>query len=143
MFMGEFHHTIDEKGRMIIPAKLRYQLGNDFIITKGLDRCLFIYPEVEWQQVMDKYKKLPNTREVRNFLRVLLSGATTCNIDKMGRVNINPNLIQYAGLDKDCVIVGVNERLEIWSLENWQQFMNDNEDNFSQTADKLFETMVI
>lgn len=141
--MGEFHHTIDEKGRMIIPAKLRYQLGNDFIITKGLDRCLFIYPEVEWQQVMDKYKKLPNTREVRNFLRVLLSGATTCNIDKMGRVNINPNLIQYAGLDKDCVIVGVNERLEIWSLENWQQFMNDNEDNFSQTADKLFETMVI
>ncbi len=143
MFMGEYHHNIDDKGRITIPSKLRDLLGHDFVITKGLDNCLFIYPKAEWEQVMDKYKNLPNTKNVRNFLRVFLSGATTCEIDKMGRCNIAPSLIKYASLKKECVIVGVNERLEIWSLETWEKFMKDNENNLSTIADELFENMVI
>ena len=143
MFMGEYHHTIDEKGRITIPAKLREELGHDFIVTKGLDNCLFIYPKAEWQRIMEKYKNLPNTKNVRNFLRVFLSGAVSSELDKMGRCNINPSLIKFATLKKECVIVGVNERLEIWSLENWNRFMKDNEDNLSTIADELFENMVI
>ena len=143
MFMGEYHHTIDEKGRITIPAKLREELGHDFIVTKGLDNCLFIYPKTEWQRIMEKYKNLPNTKNVRNFLRVFLSGAVSSELDKMGRCNINPSLIKFATLKKECVIVGVNERLEIWSLENWNRFMKDNEDNLSTIADELFENMVI
>ena len=115
MFMGEYHHTIDDKGRIIIPSKIRYDLGEEFIITRGLDKCLFIYPKSEWNNIISKYKDLPNTKDARNFMRFFLSGATLCSFDKQGRINIPIPLTAYAGLIKECVIIGVDDRLEISS----------------------------
>lgn len=138
MFMGEFWHTIDEKSRLIIPSKLRYDLGEEFILTKGLDGCLFIYPKEEWNNIVKKYKELPNTKDARNYLRFFLSGATTCGFDKQGRIIIPQPLVKYADLKKECVIIGVNERLEIWSEERFNNFLNENEDIISDIAEKLF-----
>lgn len=139
MFMGEYNHTIDEKGRITIPSKIREQLGHDFIVTRGLDNCLFIYPKEEWENIITKYRNLPNTRDARNYMRFLLSGATTNEFDKQGRINIAGPLIKYAELKKDCVIIGVNERLEIWDKEKWDNFIEINEETMSDIADKLFE----
>ncbi len=136
--MGEYHHTIDEKGRIIIPSKIRYDLGENFIVTRGLDNCLFIYPKNEWVEIINKYKLLPNTKDARNFMRFFLSGATTLEFDKQGRINIPMPLIKFANLKKDCVIIGVNERLEIWSKENWEEFLSQNEANLTEIADSLF-----
>ena len=138
MFMGEYNYTIDDKGRLTIPAKLREQLGHDFIITRGLDKCLFVYPKEEWNNVINKYKELPNTKDARNFMRFFLSGATQNEFDKQGRINIANSLIKYANLNKDCVIIGVNDRLEIWNKELWDKFITDNEENLSDIAEKLF-----
>lgn len=138
MFMGEYHHTIDEKGRLTIPSKIRDELGEKFIVTRGLDHCLFLYPSQEWKQIILKYKDLPNTKEARNFMRFFLSGASECTFDKQGRINISTPLVSYASLDKDCVIIGVNDHLEIWSKSYWNDFMENNEDSFSDMADHLF-----
>ena len=140
MFMGEYHQKIDDKGRLTIPSKLRYELGESFIVTRGLDNCLFIYPKEEWNQVISKYKELPNTKDARNFMRFFISGATEVNFDKQGRINIPMPLIKYSDLLKDCIVIGVNERLEIWSKENWDSFIENNEENLSDIADKLFST---
>ncbi|MCM1371334.1 MAG: division/cell wall cluster transcriptional repressor MraZ [Clostridium sp.] len=138
MFMGEYHYSIDDKGRITIPSKLRYDLGENFILTRGLDGCLFIYPKSDWQQIIAKYKELPNTKDARNFMRFFLSGAIECELDKQGRVNINQPLMNYANLEKDCVIIGVNDRIEIWSKNRWETFIIENEDNLSDIADNLF-----
>lgn len=138
MFMGEFHHTIDSKGRIIVPAKLRENLGEQFIVTRGLEGCLFIYPKNEWEHIISKYKELPDTKDRRYFMRIFLSGATVCELDKQGRINIPAPLVQYSKLIKDCLIIGVDERLEIWSKESWEEFINENEDNLSDIADNLF-----
>lgn len=138
MFMGEFHQKIDEKGRITIPAKLRYELGDSFIITRGLDGCLFVYPKEVWNSIIKKYESLPNIKDTRNFMRFFLSGANCENFDRQGRVNISAPLIKHASLDKNCVVIGVGDRLEIWSLELWNKFNEENSDIFSQTADKLF-----
>lgn len=140
MLMGEYHHTIDEKGRITIPSKIRYELGESFVVTRGLDGCLFVYSSDEWKNVIDKYKELPNTKDARNFMRFFLSGATESSFDKQGRVNISVPLIKYAELKKECIVIGVNDHLEIWSKEKWENFMNENEDNFSDIADHLFES---
>ena len=136
--MGEYHHSIDEKGRIIIPSKFRYDLGESFIVTRGLDGCLFVYPKSEWENIVKKYKELPNVKDARNFMRFFLSGAVNAEFDKQGRINISTPLANYAGLKKDCVVIGVNDRLEIWSKERWEEFMNQNEENFSDMADNLF-----
>ncbi len=138
--MGEYHHSLDDKGRLTIPSKIREELGSSFVITRGLDGCLFIYPNEEWKQVINKYKELPNIKDARNFMRFLLSGASNCDFDKQGRVNLSLPLMKYAGLTKECVIIGVNDHLEVWSEERWQSFMEINEEQFSDIADKLFET---
>ena len=142
MFMGEYNYTIDDKGRITIPAKLRENLGHDFIITRGLDKCLFVYPKTEWENVINKYRELPNTKDARNFMRFFLSGATANELDKQGRINIAPTLRTYANLNKDCVIIGVNERLEIWDKESWDTFIKTNEENLSDIADKLFQVNI-
>ena len=138
MFMGEYHHTIDDKGRLTIPSKLRYELGEEFVVTKGLDGCLFVYPKDEWNNITQKYKELPNTKDARNYLRFFLSGANLCGFDKQGRINITQPLINYADLKKDCIIIGVNDRLEIWNKERFEKFLSDNEDIMSDIADSLF-----
>lgn len=142
MFMGEYHHTIDEKGRLTIPSKLRYELGEEFIVTRGLDKCLFVYKKDEWNNIVNKYKDLPNIKDARNFMRFFLSGATVCGFDKQGRINITIPLSKYADLEKDCIIIGVNDRLEIWSKQNWENFIDENEANLSEIADNLFASNI-
>ena len=139
MFMGEYHHSIDEKGRLIIPSKFRTELGDSFVITRGLENCLFVYSLVEWNKITDKLRKLPFTKQnARNFNRFLLSGATITELDKQGRANIPSTLVDFASLDKDCVIIGVNDRLEIWSKSKWENFFSENEDKLSDIAEDLF-----
>lgn len=140
MFIGEYNHTIDDKGRIIIPSKLRNNLGNNFIVTRGLDGCLFIYSNDEWTNIINKYKNLPDSKDKRNFLRVFLSGATVCEYDRQGRINIPQSLINYAGLNRECIIVGVFDRLEIWAKESWNNFIEENTDNLSDIADSLFKS---
>ena len=138
MFMGEYHHSIDAKGRLIVPTKLRDDLGENFIVTRGLEGCLFVYPKNEWDKIINKYKELPDTKDRRYFMRIFLSGATVCELDKQGRINIPMPLIQYSNLVKECLIIGVDERLEIWSKESWEKFIEANEANLSEIADNLF-----
>ena len=141
MFMGEYHHSIDTKGRIIIPSKLRDDLGENFIVTRGLDGCLFLYPNEHWNAIINKYKELPDTKDKRQFLRIFLSGATTCEYDKQGRINIPKPLTEYAALEKDCIIIGVDEKLEIWSKERLEEFIAVNEENMSEIADNLFNSI--
>ena len=138
MFMGEYHQKIDDKGRLTIPAKIRYELGDNFIVTRGLDGCLFIYKKETWDKLINTYQDLPNVKEARNFMRFFLSGANPQNFDKQGRINISAPLIKYANLSKDVIVIGVGDRLEIWDNENWDKFISENEDNFSLMADNLF-----
>lgn len=138
VLMGEFTHTIDDKGRLIIPAKFREQLGPHFIVTRGLDGCLFGYPLAEWTLLEQKLAALPLTkRDARAFVRFLYSAATDCEIDKQGRINIPPTLRDHGGLMKKCVIVGVSNRLEIWSDERWQAFASATAENFDEIAEDL------
>ncbi|MBS7021073.1 MAG: division/cell wall cluster transcriptional repressor MraZ [Firmicutes bacterium] len=141
LLMGEYHHSIDEKGRITIPSKVRYDLGESFIVTRGLDNCLYVYPKEQWETIITKYQQLPNTKDARNFMRFFLSGATACEFDKQGRINIQAPLIHYADLKKDCVIVGVSDHLEIWSQERWDTLLLENEENFSNMADELFSNL--
>lgn len=140
MLMGEYHHSIDDKGRLIIPSKFRNDLGEEIIITRGLDKCLFVYSKEEWKKVTSKLETLPFTKkDARDFNRFFLSGATTSVFDRTGRINITSPLVQYANLTKDCVIIGVNERLEIWDEGIFNSFIESNIDNFSAIAENLFE----
>ena len=140
MFMGEYRHTIDEKGRIIIPAKFREELGQTFVVTRGLDSCLFVYPEDEWKQLEQKLKALPFTRsDARAFTRFFFSGATEAELDKQGRVNIPGNLRQFAKLDKECVVLGVSTRVEIWSKHIWESYFSQSEDSFNEIAEKIVD----
>jgi len=140
MLMGEYHHNIDEKKRIIIPSKFRDDLGDKIIVTRGLEGCLFAYSEKEWSQIVSKLKSLPFTKkDARSFVRFFLSGATECEFDKQGRITIATSLAQYAFLIKECVIIGVNDRLEIWDEGTWNKFMLDNNDSLSDIAEHLFE----
>lgn len=140
MFMGEYHHNIDEKGRLIMPSKFRYDLGENFIVTRGIDSCLFVYPKETWNKLTSKLNELSFTKkDVRSFQRFFLSAATLSEFDKQGRINIPTPLADYASLTKECVIIGVNDRIEIWSKENFDKFLNDNIDNISEIAENLFD----
>ena len=143
MFIGEYHHTIDEKGRIIIPAKFREELGNTFIITRGIENCLFVYSEENWAQITNKLNSLPFTKkDARTFNRFFMSGATSVELDKQGRVNISKPLIDYASLLKDCVIIGTGDRLEVWSQESWESFFDSTKDSMSDIAENLFNESV-
>ena len=140
MFMGEYHHNIDENGRLIMPSKFRYDLGENFIVTRGIDSCLFVYPKETWNKLTSKLNELSFTKkDVRSFQRFFLSAATLSEFDKQGRINIPTPLADYASLTKECVVIGVNDRIEIWSKENFDKFLNDNIDNISEIAENLFD----
>ncbi len=140
MLMGEYHHNIDEKKRLVIPSKFRSELGNKFIITRGLEKCLFVYSEKEWNKIIDELNTLPFTRkDVRCFTRFFLSGAVLSEIDQLGRVSITSPLIEYAEINKECVIIGANDHLEIWALESWNKFVEENIDSLSTVAESLFK----
>lgn len=138
MFMGEYNHTIDDKGRIIMPSKFRDGLSNEFVITRGMDCCLAIYPIDAWKEIISHYQQLPNTKDARSFMRFLISGASTVCIDKQGRINIPSSLSLYASLNKDCSIIGVDDHIEIWNTEIWNKYLSDNEPNIADIADKLF-----
>ena len=122
MLMGEYSHSLDTKGRLIMPAKLRQDIGDKFILTKGLDGCLFAFSQTEWNNFEEKLKGLPlSVKNARNFVRFFLSGATECEIDKQGRFLIPTNLRISANLEKDAIIIGVGTRIEIWNKETWEK----------------------
>ncbi len=138
MFIGEYHHNVDAKGRLIVPAKFREDLGEVFILTRGLDQCLFGYPLNEWKIIEDKLKDLPMTKkDARAFTRFFFSGATECEIDKQGRINISSPLLNYAKLEKECVILGVSNRIEIWSQDIWNDYFNESADSFAEIAENM------
>lgn len=138
MFMGEYHHNMDDKGRLTIPSKIRYELGEEFIVTRGFDGCLFVYKTEDWENLIKKYKNLPNVKDVRNFMRFFLASASKTCFDKQGRINLSTSLIKYAELKKECVIIGVLDRLEIWDLDKWNCFSLENEKNLALVVDNLF-----
>lgn len=135
MFMGEFIHTIDAKGRIIIPSKFREELGDEFVITLGLDGCLFAYPNSEWEAFVDKLKTLPGTKEARQLQRYFMAGAAACQADKQGRILIPARLRENASLDKDIVFVGVLNKIEIWNKERWEN------NNYYDDVDSIAEHM--
>jgi MraZ protein len=137
MFMGEFDHTIDAKGRIIIPAKFREDLGEQFVLTLGLDGCLFAYPNDEWQVFIEKLKTLPGTKEARKLQRYFMAGAAACEIDKQGRILIPAKLRTAAALEKDIVFVGVLNKIEIWSKQRWDE--NNDYDDVDQIAEHMSE----
>lgn len=140
MLMGEYHHNIDDKGRLTLPSKFRDDLGEEFVVTRGLEECLFVYPKHEWEKISNQLSKLPFTKkDARSFMRFFLSGATATVFDKQGRINITSPLISYAGLKKECVVIGVGDRLEIWDSDNWNDFYTKNQEAMSSIAENLFD----
>ena len=125
MFMSEYNHTIDAKGRLIIPAKFREPLGEEFVLTRGLDGCLYIYPMDEWEAFEEKLRALPLTnKDARAFSRFFVAGATTCELDKQGRILVPQTLREFAGLEKDVILAGNLSRVEVWSKEKWSENCN-------------------
>ncbi|MFG6149011.1 division/cell wall cluster transcriptional repressor MraZ [Halobacillus sp. B23F22_1] len=140
MFMGEFQHNIDTKGRIIVPSKFRDELQEGFVLTRGLDQCLFAYPMNEWKLLEEKLKKLPLTKkDARAFTRFFFSGAVECEVDKQGRVNIPPPLRSHAKLDKECVVIGVSNRIEFWSKDLWENYFEESEESFSEIAENMLD----
>ncbi|NMB26744.1 MAG: division/cell wall cluster transcriptional repressor MraZ [Tissierellia bacterium] len=140
MFIGEYQHTIDNKGRVIMPSKFREDLGSNFIMTKGLDNCLFVYPMDEWIVLQEKLKSLPFTnRDARAFVRFFFAGATECTLDKQGRILIPGNLREHAKLEKDATIIGVATRIELWSNEEWANYNDDDSLSYDSIAEKMAE----
>ena len=140
MLMGEYHHNIDDKGRLIIPSKFRNELGNQYIITKGLDKCLFVYSVDEWNKLVKDLNTLKFTKKnVRAFERFFVGGASLNEFDKQGRISITSPLVHYANINKECVIIGVNERLEIWDKDEFDTFIKNNENTLEEIAEDLFE----
>lgn len=140
MLLGEYHHNIDDKGRLVIPTKYREELGDEFIIARGIERCLYVYSMDEWEKLVGKLNTLPFTKkDARTFTRSFFSGATVGKFDNSGRINITSPLVSYAGLTKECVIIGVNDRLEIWSEDGFNNFINDNAEQLEDIAEHLFE----
>lgn len=144
MFMGEFHHNIDDKARLVMPSKFREELGDAFVVTRGLEGCLFVYSKNEWNNLVERLKKLPFTKkDARAFLRFFLSGAIECTLDKQGRLMLPSPLVSYANLVKECVVIGVNDRLEIWSKESFDTFFDENIDNIASLAEDLFDGLEV
>ena len=142
MFMGEYSHSIDTKGRLIIPAKFRELLGEEFVLTKGLDGCLSIYPMDEWNAFEEKLKALPLTnKSARTFSRFFVAGAASCELDKQGRILVPATLREFAGLEKDVVLTGSLNRIEIWSKAKWIE--NSNYDDMDSIAEGMQEMGIV
>ena len=138
MFIGEYNHTLDAKGRLIVPSKLRESLGERFFLTKGLDGCLSVYPQEEWETFTNKIHELPMTnKDARKFSRFFLAGASECEIDKQGRILIPANLREFAKLEKEAVLVGVSNRIEIWNRDKWEEINDVDVDDMDDIAQHM------
>jgi MraZ protein len=140
MFIGEYSHSLDEKGRMSVPAKFRDELAKGLILTRGLDGCLWLYTETEWEKIADQTSQLPITqKKARSFGRFLLSGAMDLKMDKIGRVIVPKYLADYAGIKNKVVVIGMRDRLEIWAEDKWNNFRVEMENNSDEVAENLSE----
>lgn len=140
MFIGEFEHNIDDKGRLIMPAKFREELGKEFVVTKGLDGCLFVYSEKEWSNIVETMHEKPmTTLKARKFMRFFFAGATNCEVDRQGRILLPLNLREYAGLTKEVVLAGVSSRIEIWSKDKWEDTSEYSADEMDAIAEDMAE----
>lgn len=138
MFYGEYQHSVDAKGRFIVPSKFRDGLGEKFIVTKGLDNCLFVYSKEEWTNLENKLKSLPFTdKDVRAFVRFFFAGATECELDKQGRVLLPQNLREHAGVQKDIYVIGVSARVEIWDKVKWEEYSSGDNMSAENIAEKM------
>ena len=138
LLIGEYEHSIDTKGRLIMPAKLKEDIGEKFIITKWLDGCLFVYSQKEWQVCEEKLRTFPLTnKDARALMRFFLAGATECEIDKQGRFLIASNLREFAGLEKEVVIIGVLNKIEIWSKDKWLKYSEEENMEADEIAEKM------
>ena len=144
MLIGEFEHSIDTKGRLVLPAKIKDDLGKEFIVTKGLDGCLFGYSLAEWNKFEEKLKTLPLTNKItRDFVRFFLSGAVEEETDKQGRFLLPANLREYASLTKDAVIIGVGTRIEIWDKKKWNEYNSEENLSVDKIAEKMTELGIL
>ncbi len=144
MYYGEYFHSIDRKGRLILPAKFREVSKSNFVekfyVTRGLDKCLFMFSEEEWRQQEGKFKAMPFTKqESRTFNRLYFSGAVEVVPDRQGRILLPPYLKDFAGIKKDVTIVGVSNRIEIWSREKWHEFYANNQQSFESISEKIMD----
>lgn len=138
MFIGEFHHTLDDKGRLAVPVKFRAELAQGAVVTRGLDRSLFLYPKEEWEKLAAKIAALPLSQaDTRAFARLMLAGAMDVDIDKSGRITIPEYLRQYAGLLKDAVVTGLYDRVEIWDEKAWDEYSTKTENTGNDIAERL------
>ncbi len=138
MLMGEYVHIMDEKGRINVPSRLRDSLGERFVVTRGLDNCLFIYPLNEWTALEKKLRTMSSTRaEARAFLRLFFSGAAEVDLDRQGRALIPPTLREHASLQKEVIFIGVSNRAELWSKEKWEEYSEKAGESFEQVAEKM------
>ena len=140
MLIGEYEHSIDTKGRLIMPSKLKDDIGEKFVITKGLDGCLFVYSQKEWQNFEEKLRAFPLTnKDARALMRSFLAGAMECEVDKQGRIQIPAYLKEEVGITKECAVLGVKDHVEIWDAETWKHYYDDANENFEDVADELSE----
>ena len=142
MFIGEYSHTLDAKGRLIIPSIFREELHTSFILTRGLDGCLTIYSLKQWEKIFEEINKLPDTKkDTRKYVRDLTSNATECALDAQGRILIPDNLLQAVAIEKDCVVVVANDHIEIWNEEAWKKYYEDAAKNFEDVAENLTDLL--
>jgi MraZ protein len=140
MFMGEYRHNTDSKGRIIVPARFRDELGNLLILTKGLDGCITVYTPKQWERIIEQLYKLPNTKiESRQYSRMLTARAAECEVDGAGRILIPQNLMEEAAIVKECVVLGVADHVEIWSSLRWKAYSEKASDAFESVAEELTE----
>ena len=140
MFLGQHEHSIDKKGRIIMPSRFREDLGDPFIITFGLDKCLFVYPMEEWQKLATKVQALPfGKKDARAFSRTLASRALVSHFDPQGRVVLSRYLRDYAEIQKNVIIIGVFERIEVWDLEKWKAYAQETEKSYENIAERIYE----
>lgn len=143
MFMGEFSHNLDAKGRLIIPARFRNELKENLIITQGLDGCLTLYTNEAWEKIYEQLQTLPTTKsQARAFVRILTSKASEVEIDSQGRILIPSNLITQAKIEKECMIIGAGSKVEIWAKDVWEAYMANSEESFEELAESLTEFML-
>ncbi len=138
MFLGTHTPRLDDKGRLILPAKFREQLEAGVVVTRGQERCLYVFPVSEFERLAEQLRQAPVTsKQARDYLRVFLSGASDEELDKSGRVTIPPMLRQYAGLNRDCAVIGAGQRVEIWDLQAWETYLAEQEQAFAEQAEEV------
>ena len=143
MFIGEYRHSLDNKNRLIIPSKYREELGTNFIVSKGFDGCLTIYTQQEWRIMFEKIKKLPMTKkQTRYYIHALTSKAVECDLDKNGRIQLPQTLVNEANITKECVVVGVDDHVEIWAEGTWEDYYKIASDSFEEIAEELTEFLI-